>query len=94
MYTKGEIRIGGMKLSDNKSTLYDLRRSRRMTQKELAEQTGLTERTTITYEMDIKKFRKAKYETVENIAKILGVSIDQIFLSDVSEIPKQEKEVG
>ena len=83
-----------MKLSGNKSTLYDLRRSKRMTQKELAEQTGLTERTIITYEMDIKKFRKAKYETVENIAKILGVSIDQIFLSDVSEIPKQEKEVG
>ena len=70
-------------MSDNKSTLYDLRRSRRMTQKELAEQTGLTERTIITYEMDIKKFRKANYETVENIAKILGVSIDQFFLSDV-----------
>ncbi len=76
-----------------KSTLYDLRRSKRMTQKELAEKAGLTERTIITYEMDIKKLRKAKYEVVEILAETLGVSIDQIFLSDDSEKPKR-KEVG
>ena len=80
-------------MSSDKSTLYDLRRSKRLTQKELAERTGLTERTIITYEMDIKKFRKAKYETVENIAKVLGVSIDQIFLSSISEIPNQREGV-
>lgn len=82
----------------SKSTLYDLRRAKRMTQKELAEKTGLTERTIITYEMNIKKLRKAKYETVENIANILEVSVDQIFLSDTSEKPKRkewkEQEVG
>lgn len=72
----------------NKTTLYDLRRARRLTQKELAEKTGLTERTIITYEMDVTKFRKAKYETVENIAKVLGVGIDDIFLSSTSEFPK------
>lgn len=71
----------------NKSTLYDLRRSKRMTQKQLAERTGLTERTIVTYELDVKNLRKAKYETVEAIAETLGVSIDQIFLSNVSENP-------
>lgn len=74
-----------------KSTLYDLRRSKRMTQKELAEKAGLTERTIITYEMDIKKLRKAKYEVVEILAETLGVSIDQIFLSDNSEKPKRKR---
>lgn len=76
-------------MNRTKSTLYDLRRSKRMTQKELAEKTGLTERTIITYEADQEKFRKAKYETVENIANTLGVSVDQIFLSNTSENPKQ-----
>lgn len=73
-----------------KSTLYDLRRSKRMTQKELAEKAGLTERTIITYEMDIKKLRKAKYEVVETLAETLGVSIDQIFLSEDLEKPKRK----
>lgn len=73
-----------------KGTLYDLRRLRRLTQKDLAERTGITERTIITYEMSVENLRKASYENVEKIAKALGVEIDQIFLSTTSEKPKQE----
>ncbi|WP_459904769.1 helix-turn-helix domain-containing protein [Enterococcus thailandicus] len=73
-----------------KSTIYDLRRAKRMTQKSLAERTGITERTIVTYEMDVKNLRKASYENVEKIADALDVRIDQIFLSSTSEKPKQE----
>lgn len=73
-----------------KGTLYDLRRMKRLTQKDLAERTGITERTIITYETSVDNLRKASYENVEKIAEALGVEIDQIFLSDTSEKPKQE----
>lgn len=72
-----------------KSTMYDLRRAKRMTQKNLADRTGITERTIVTYEMDVRNLRKASYENVEKIADALDVSIDQIFLSSNSEKPKQ-----
>ncbi len=73
-----------------KSTMYDLRRAKRMTQKNLADRTGITERTIVTYEMDVRNLRKASYENVEKIADALDVSIDQIFLSSDSEKPKQK----
>ena len=73
-----------------KGTLYDLRRMRRLTQKDLAEKTGITERTIITYETSVDNLRKASYENVEKIANAVEVSIDQIFLSSDSEKPKQE----
>lgn len=72
-----------------KSTLYDLRRAKRMTQKDLAEKTGITERTIITYETDVRNLRKASYENVERIANALEVKIDQIFLTYTSEKPKK-----
>lgn len=74
-----------------KSSIYDLRRRKRLTQKDLAKETGITERTIITYEMDINNLRKASYDNVEKIAEALGVSIDQIFLSSTSEKPKREE---
>lgn len=73
-----------------KGTLYDLRRMKRLTQKDLAEKTGITERTIITYETSVDNLRKASYENVEKIANALEVRIDQIFLSSDSEKPKQE----
>lgn len=73
-----------------KSTMYDLRRAKRMTQKNLADRTGITERTIVTYEMDVRNLRKASYENVEKIADALDVSIDQIFLSSNSEKPKRK----
>lgn len=71
-----------------KAKIYDLRREKRMTQKELAEKTGITERTIINYENSIEALRNAKYATVEKIANALGVTVDNIFLSSDSEKPK------
>ncbi|MBS6191984.1 MAG: helix-turn-helix transcriptional regulator [Enterococcus hirae] len=71
-----------------KAKIYDLRREKRMTQKELAEKTGITERTIINYENSIEALRNAKYATVEKIANALGVTVDNIFLSSYSEKPK------
>lgn len=71
-----------------KASIYDLRRRKRMTQKELARKVGVTERTIILYENDIEKLRSASYKNVENIAKVLGVSVSNIFLSANSEKPK------
>lgn len=59
-----------------------------MTQKELAYKAGVTERMIILYESDINKLRNASYTNVKNIAKALGVTIDDIFLSCDSEKPK------
>ncbi|EMW5418612.1 helix-turn-helix transcriptional regulator [Enterococcus faecalis] len=71
-----------------KVKIYDLRREKRMTQKELAKKTGITERTIINYENSIDALRNAKYSTVEKIATALGVTVDDIFLTSVSEKPK------
>ncbi|WPH40101.1 helix-turn-helix transcriptional regulator [Enterococcus faecalis] len=68
-----------------KVKIYDLRREKRMTQKELAKKTGITERTIINYENSIDALRNAKYSTVEKIATALGVTVDDIFLTSVSE---------
>ncbi|EET98409.1 predicted protein [Enterococcus faecalis T2] len=74
--------------SMKKVKIYDLRREKRMTQKELAKKTGITERTIINYENSIDALRNAKYSTVEKIATALGVTVDDIFLTSVSEKPK------
>lgn len=75
-------------MKKNKASIYDLRREKRMTQKELAHEAGVTERMIILYESDINKLRNASYTNVKNIAKALGVTIDDIFLSCDSEKPK------
>ncbi|EEU77087.1 predicted protein [Enterococcus faecalis E1Sol] len=74
--------------SMKKVKIYDLRREKRMTQKELAKKTGITERTIINYENSIDALRNAKYSTVEKIATALGVTVDDIFLTSNSEKPK------
>ena len=71
-----------------KVKIYDLRREKRMTQKELAKKTGITERTIINYDNSIDALRNAKYSTVEKIATALGVTVDDIFLTSDSEKPK------
>ncbi|WP_423253210.1 helix-turn-helix transcriptional regulator [Melissococcus plutonius] len=74
-----------------KERLFDLRISKRMTQRELTKKTGLTEKTIITYESSIEKLRNASYKNVEKVANALDVGIDDIFLSSVSEKPKKER---
>ncbi|WMB28724.1 helix-turn-helix domain-containing protein [Streptococcus didelphis] len=60
-------------------TLKELRQLRKMTQEELAVQTGISIRTISRYEKDVKVLRRAKYEKLREIANILSVSVDDIF---------------
>ncbi|NYS33533.1 helix-turn-helix transcriptional regulator [Streptococcus danieliae] len=71
-----------------KTPLRQLRELRGMTQEELALKAGITARTLNLYEADTNNLRKAKYETVKTLSTILGVSVDNIFLDDVSEFLK------
>lgn len=73
----------------NKQALFDIRIQKRLTQKDLALASGLSERTINTYESDIDNLRNARYKNVEKVANALGVSVDEIFLSTFSEKPKQ-----
>lgn len=75
----------------NKQALFDIRMQKRLTQKDLAQASGLSERTINTYESDIDNLRNARYKNVEKVANALGVSVDEIFLSTVSEKPKQNQ---
>lgn len=70
------------------STLKTLRRFRGMTQEQLSGETGITPRTIQNYENDVTNLRKASYDKLESLAKALGVSVDDIFLDDVSEFLK------
>lgn len=70
------------------NTLKTLRRFRGKTQDELAKEIGITSRTIMNYEDDVNNLRKASYETVERLANALQVSVDDIFLDDVSEFLK------
>lgn len=75
----------------NKQALFDIRMQKRLTQKDLAIASGLSERTINTYESDIENLRNARYKNVEKVADALGVSVDAIFLSNVSEKPKRKQ---
>ncbi|MGQ7564372.1 helix-turn-helix domain-containing protein [Streptococcus suis] len=70
------------------NSLKTLRRFRNMTQEKLSAETGITARTIQNYESDISNLRKASYENLVALAKALNVSIDDIFLDDVSEFLK------
>ena len=84
-----KISKGGKRMLANKQALFDIRMQKRLTQKDLAIASGLSERTINTYESDIDNLRNARYKNVEKVANALGVSVDEIFLSTVSEKPKQ-----
>lgn len=68
-----------------KYTLKQLRALRNISRKELADAVGVHYNTIMFYENDINKLRQAEYEVVENIAKVLNVQIDNIFLNANSE---------
>ncbi|MBF1724473.1 MAG: helix-turn-helix transcriptional regulator [Streptococcus sp.] len=70
------------------NTLKTLRRFRGMTQEDLAKATGITSRTIMSYENDVKKLRKASYDKIDKLANALSISVDDIFLDDVSEFLK------
>ncbi|MGQ7513732.1 helix-turn-helix domain-containing protein [Streptococcus suis] len=73
------------------NSLKTLRRFRNMTQEKLSAETGITARTIQNYESDISNLRKASYENLVALAKALNVSIDDIFLDDISEFLKLPK---
>lgn len=63
-----------------KEKLKVLRARLDMSQEDLAKKAGLSTRSIGLYEADVRNLRNAKYPTLENIAKALGVSVDDIFL--------------
>lgn len=71
-----------------KRSLKEIRKSRQLTQEELAFQTGISIRTIARYEKDVTMLRRAKYETLSMIAAILEVSVDDIFLGETSVFAK------
>lgn len=73
---------------NKKTTLRQLRELKGLTQEELASMVGITARTLNLYEADTSNLRKAKYETVKTLATVLGVTVDNIFLDNVSDFLK------
>ncbi|MBT2834292.1 helix-turn-helix transcriptional regulator [Staphylococcus coagulans] len=69
-------------------TLKQWRNLRDLSQKELANEANVTERSIANYEKDVKNLQNAKYATVKRLADALDVKVDNIFLSDTSEKPK------
>lgn len=73
---------------ETKLTLRQWRRLRDLSQEKLAVDAGVTARTIGNYESDVRVLRKASYESLESIARALDITVDDIFLDDISEIPK------
>ncbi|WP_449451461.1 helix-turn-helix domain-containing protein [Streptococcus suis] len=67
-----------------KATLTNLRELKQLTQEQLAQKSGISVRTIVSYENDQSKLRKASYENLKSIANVLNVSVDDIFLEDIS----------
>ncbi|WP_057894045.1 helix-turn-helix domain-containing protein [Lacticaseibacillus brantae] len=71
-----------------KMTLRQWRLIKDVSVKELAIESGVTEKTIYNYEHNISMLRNAKYSTIANIADVLGIAVSDIFLSTTSEKPK------
>ena len=71
-----------------KLTLKQWRVIKGVSAEELQKKTMIPVSTIYYYENDVKKLRKAKYETVLKISEALGISVDDILLEDTSENPK------
>lgn len=77
-----------MNEKSEKFTLRQWRGIRDMRVNELAAESGLTVKTINNYERDIDRLRGASYKNLEAIAKALGISVGDFFLSPTSEKPK------
>lgn len=67
-------------LDQKQFTLKQLRRLSGMSQEELGDAVGLTSRTIGTYEKDINALKNVSYGKLQEIAKALDISVDDIFL--------------
>lgn len=72
-----------------KFTLKQIRNVKGVTQKQLAEVVGITERTVNNYENNVNALQNADYIIIYRIAKALDVRVSDIFLGTDSEKPKQ-----
>lgn len=61
-------------------SIKELRARHNLSQESLARLVGVSTRTIINYESDISSLRKASYETIEKLAEVLKVGINEIFL--------------
>ena len=69
-------------LDQKQFTLKQLRNLSGMSQEELGEAVGLSSRTIGTYEKDVNSLKKVSYAKLQEIAKALDVSVDNIFLGE------------
>ena len=75
-------------LKGQKLKLKQWRVLKEFSREELAQRAELTPRTLYNYETDVSNLRKASYDTLSKIATALEISVDDIFLGDVSGNPK------
>jgi transcriptional regulator with XRE-family HTH domain len=75
-------------IKSKKLTLREWRGLKLLSRRELAEITGISDRTILKYESDINALRSASYENLSTIATGLGITVDDIFLSDDSQNEK------
>lgn len=75
-------------VKEEKFTLSQWRGIRGMSKADLSRETGITERTISSYESDVYSLRKANYDRLDELAKALHVSVNDIFLNPTSENPK------
>lgn len=66
-------------------SLRALRADNKLSQKQLAEQIGVTPRSISIWESDTKKLQSVSIATFKKMANVLHCSVDEIFLGDTSE---------
>lgn len=69
-------------LHKNKYTLAQLRRLKGLSQKELGETIGVSERTITSYESDVELFKKIQHWRLTEIARVLEVEISDIYIGE------------
>lgn len=69
-------------------TLRQWRRLRELTQRQLAEKTGIAKRTIELYEADSSCLTGASYSNLSKIAGVLNIDVSQIIMPRTSEFPK------
>lgn len=60
-------------------SLQSERKKRKISTYDIAHLTGVSRRTIEAYESGTRDIRKASYETLEKIAKVIGVPIEKLF---------------
>lgn len=59
-----------------------------LNQKQLAERSGVSEKSIGLYERDVRVLQNAQYSTIKKLSIALDIKVSNIFLGDTSENPK------